>query len=137
MARIRVEHERLPEVMEEAHRIVKRLLQDGVPANEAAKALQFYMASGTDEELLRRYLSYMATKEDPRSRNTPGYYRSLTTIWRDTGRALSRDEKAYAWAWAVRLAQAEKRAQNKTQGPRGHSGHPHRRGDRSGRWASR
>lgn len=106
MATMRVAPERLPTVMTEADRIADLLLRKRVDLNEAKKAIQFYAYSGANRELFDQYLSRMADDPPPRSRRTREYYRALLTIWRETGRVLSEEEKGYAWFWTVRLAQA-------------------------------
>lgn len=117
MASLQVTPDRLPAVLAEAQRIARLLLQRQVDLNEVAKSVRFYVYTGANTALFSRYLVHMADAHLNRSRQTPHYYEALKRTWQESGRALSPGEKAYAWAWAVRLAQAEKQAQKAEQRP--------------------
>lgn len=72
--------------------------------NEAQKALNYYLSHHYDESAFNAYLNALVERTPARTRRSLPYYRAIRTLWRSWQTALTGQDKARAWGWAIRLA---------------------------------
>jgi hypothetical protein len=95
------------DIQNEAEWLAQQFRQRNVDLAEATKAGNYYTSKDYDNKAFARFLELMAKNPPPRSRRSQQHFKNLWDIWRSWKPSLMEKDKAYAWAWGVRLAKAK------------------------------
>lgn len=96
-----------PAIMTEARKVGLQLRNRDVNVAEARRAMDYYVDHGYDEQRMASFLRLLPNSAALRSNRTMGDLRHVRDIWLNWRTDLSGQDKALAWAWAIRLAQVE------------------------------